>query len=283
LGPVSDVEVRGTVKGEHLIAWKRATRIGCGVAGAVVAAATLGLRALMIGNDYAKHPGTVWVFLAVAIACGAAYGLSRASSRTATREALLKERHYRRRERAWVGHDGVALESGEFVGYDAVTEVARVRDLLVLETPSRAERQLLLSFDGNEAIRAEALVAESRTGARSAADGSIHRLLARADGEAESAWRSRIASLLEPSGYRGAPVSAEDLVQIVCDPAADPSVRLGASLLLRTLRRVTTVERDALRGVLAQTAHPRVRVALEELDEEGDEERPASRAASSEE
>jgi hypothetical protein len=129
--------------------------------------------------------------------------------------------------------------------------------------------------DGRERhARTRALMAEiERFRALSAggADTGLEAELGRGEAD-EATWLARLTTLVRASGYRKRGVSSERLYRILDDPAAEPSARAGAAVVLQQLDEGD--HRERLRIAAESVASPELRQSLEALAEaESDEER----------
>lgn len=175
---------------------------------------------------------------------------------------------------AWIGADGITVRSFwrvRFIAYRDVEDyridpdriALRLRNgkyfYLQITTRGRYVRPLPhLDHPASEIIRAG--VAASRADRTPSPE---EHELARGERD-ERAWLQAIdAHAKEDAEYRRAPIDRDELARLSADPHADPSVRAASALVLRKAG-LRVEERETLRAAASTTAHPKVRVVLEE-------------------
>ncbi|HEY2370050.1 MAG TPA: hypothetical protein VGH87_26815 [Polyangiaceae bacterium] len=90
-------------------------------------------------------------------------------------------------------------------------------------------------------------------------------------GQALDEWMKRLTAIANPAtSYRALAVPAESFWRVLEDPAADPTARVGAAMALR--QRLDDDGRARIRVVAENSVHPKVRVALDALAADRDEE-----------
>jgi len=164
----------------------------------------------------------------------------------------------------------------------APTVTSKATWVLVLQRRSTST-PLRLPLVGVAADRVDAIEARIRgliartAERRDAALTALHR------GQRDLAgWRRDMAALLAGGGFRRAAISAEDLQEVLDDPAASGEQKLGAALALRGAGGA--MDRERVRIAAVASARPKLRVALEKVatDEEEPEEAIAEALAESE-
>ncbi len=188
-------------------------------------------------------------------------------------------RRWRRSEAARLGVDGIAFGAADFVRYREIVSVSREGGYLVLEVGRPGP--LVLAVAPDDWIRAEEAVERGRQAhPRVPVEDELEAILRRGS-ESEDDWRAHIDALRDGAAYRTADLPRAGLLRVVRDVDADVSAREAACILLA--REAEPQERAALRAIRTETAHPRLRVALEAIDESDalcevtDEPRPPSR------
>ena len=84
-------------------------------------------------------------------------------------------------------------------------------------------------------------------------------------------WMNALAAIANPTAtYRAPMVPVESFWRVLEDPAADPTARVGAAVALR--KQLDDEGRARVRVVAENSAHPKVRVALDALAADRDEE-----------
>ncbi|HEY2365201.1 MAG TPA: hypothetical protein VGH87_02405, partial [Polyangiaceae bacterium] len=90
-------------------------------------------------------------------------------------------------------------------------------------------------------------------------------------GRAIDEWMKALAAIANPkASYRAPSVPVESFWRVLEDPAADPTARVGAAMALR--KQLDDEGRARVRVVAENSAHPKVRVALDALAGDRDEE-----------
>lgn len=186
--------------------------------------------------------------------------------------------------RVRIGEDGLEIRSAigrrRFVAFSEIERVEREHGVVHLRLKSGESVELAVAGARQgrwQSAHADALVNAIRRGLERrgpAARAPLVAQLARGQRD-EPAWRNDLRALAREGGYRGMALRDDELLAVVRDPGADPSAREGAAIVLRA----RGADPAALRELAARSAHPRVRVALEELAGE-DENEDASAAAS---
>jgi hypothetical protein len=156
------------------------------------------------------------------------------------------------------GMDGIAVDRGFFIPYTSIARMKRAGDQVTLAI--RGGDLVAFAVAYEERWRVHARIERGRTRAGTALIDDV-RMLAQRPDEPEPAWRARVAAMTDAGGYRAAPFDRARLWSVARDPVADPSARAGACALLR--EGLTSEEARALGEVRDETAHPRVRSAIE--------------------
>jgi hypothetical protein len=176
------------------------------------------------------------------------------------------------RTKLLVGGDGVRVEClgrTRFIGHDEVESVAAhrggwagvevtLRSGEVVRIPTATH----VEGDGRLAAGIVDLLETARGG--SSADAATEESLSRG-GRAAAEWLRTMRSLAlgANADHRTAPIDPGRVWQVLRDPAAEASARVGAAALLATV--ATEEERGHLRVAAKAIAAPRVRVAIEAL------------------
>jgi hypothetical protein len=133
--------------------------------------------------------------------------------------------------------------------------------LRLAPTPGKAGIGVALAIE--RAIEERLAAFRSRAPIEAPAD------LARA-GRDDAAWLARLKEIAgAEEGFRAGSLDRDRLLEIVESPIADPTERAAAARVLRPA--MSDGERDRVRVAAADTCHPKVRIALEEIAEAEDE------------
>jgi hypothetical protein len=262
----------------------------------LVDALALGRERRRVHHVLPRRTYATWLFAALAAVLGAAaiaLGGSMWIAASAVGVLVFALALYARLARSVdVGTDGVLLaENGQrkMIPFSEVEAVAPfygqtraawsgIELVLAGATPVRIDVERGRddsADDGRERhARTRALMAEiERFRALSAggADTGLEAELGRGEAD-DAAWLARLTELVRASGYRKRGVSADRLYRILDDPAAEPSARAGAAVVLQRLDE--DEHRERLRIAAESVASPELRASLEALAEaESDEER----------
>ena len=95
-------------------------------------------------------------------------------------------------------------------------------------------------------------------------------LVARGGREVDE-WMKALAAIANPAtSYRAAAVPVDSFWRVLEDPAAEPTARVGAAMALRD--KLDDDARARIRVAAENSAHPKVRIALDALAADRDEE-----------
>jgi hypothetical protein len=180
------------------------------------------------------------VYLLAVLAVGIGAMITSAQTPKTSRRASSR---WRARVPVRLGADGIAL-ADRFIHYRETLTAETESGDLVVQMRERGAKPLVLAFT-NELDRLHAA-------ARCSARRDSTRGVALPEG---------------PPAYRVCAIRRDDLLQIIEDAGADPSARIAACVRLSEDGAITNEERTALARTRARTAHPRVRVSIEEVEE----------------
>jgi hypothetical protein len=156
------------------------------------------------------------------------------------------------------GADGIVLNGVEFVPYSRVRGYAWERHAL-----------LYLQIEGMEEEVAACLGHDQF--------GPVTALLER--GRAIAAEQASVEALpIDGAAYRDCTIDRAQLVRIAQDPTANPAQRVAACEAFARSGAPAPEEVSAIDAAMRETAHPKVRIALKELEELA---RPSDEAVSS--
>jgi hypothetical protein len=174
-----------------------------------------------------------------------------------------------------VGADGVLLR---WLGSERFLPFAQVTSVALRENGSGKLRAAILTLASGEEVivpiaaagydngRAQAIVARIEAARAAAGSGEAEpTAFLRRNDEAHGDWVRRLRASLELASPRRAAPSPERLWRIVEDAAQSPVARLAAAVALGPLDRAGKARIDS---VARATAAPRLRIALETIDED---------------
>ncbi len=179
-----------------------------------------------------------------------------------------------------VGPDGILVVSSwrfsrKFIAFAAVAGAATTQwgVTLTLKSGKTIELRTTARPRANDETR-DALFVRVNAGiaALAAREPSVDAatLVARG-GQGVDEWMKTLAAIANPAtSYRALAVPAESFWRVLEDPAADPTARVGAAMALR--QRLDDDGRARVRVVAENSVHPKVRVALDALAADRDEE-----------
>lgn len=168
-----------------------------------------------------------------------------------------------------VGTDGVVLRSlgrRRFVRFDRIREVTATSLGVELALDDGHDLEIRMTQKANGATaqveRLLSAIEEARAAFVALARSEEEAFLARGERDLDT-WMREMRALGEPSGagYRALAIPHDRLWDIVQNASADPSAREGAALALRA--SLDDHGREVLAEVVASTASPRLRVALD--------------------
>ncbi|MEQ9319997.1 MAG: hypothetical protein RIF41_12610 [Polyangiaceae bacterium] len=188
--------------------------------------------------------------------------------------AVFAARFWRRR--VHVGSDGVRLERG--VLFDRFIRHEAISSMRLEHTADKNAVHVVMQVDGEKEARAgfrtqqqaNAFIERVEAAGRARGEGQpMAEALARGDA-AVSDWVARLRAATSVGSHRTAAVAHEHLWRLVEGPSVEPLQRAAAAIALRDHLDDSSKKRIA--DVAASTASPRLRLVLEQVTEDADDE-----------
>jgi len=182
-----------------------------------------------------------------------------------------------------VGADGLLLrlrgQKDRYVSYaeiDSVEIERRRRSKPVRIDLHGGESITLKRFETARALALQSRIKEAMAASSGSKEPSFSNQLA-AGSKDTAAWRDALMKLIGGSeGYRDATMTIEDALAIVGDPTRDAQERVAAASAVRLAGAMQEPARQQLRIAAERSAHPKLRIALNQL---ADDERENDAAA----